>query len=172
MPVRLPPSTDRASRILLEGLVDYAGLFAPAALSMPNAVRNYAHYRAAGSGWILGRFICPAQSLERFSESADALLPRDAGAIPWRLSVTGSPDLAGDLAHIGGHPGRERPLAGGQHDRIVSAHDVGGGYLAPCRHRHQDCAAGVPRTKTRRPVRGIGRIGIGIEDLRREFGVD
>ncbi len=108
MPVRLPPSTDRASRILLEGLVDYAGLFAPAALSMPNAVRNYAHYRAAGSGWILGRFICPAQSLERFSESADALLPRDAGAIPWRLSVTGSPDLAGDLAHIAAFNERHR----------------------------------------------------------------
>ncbi|WP_411282065.1 hypothetical protein [Gemmatimonas sp.] len=100
MPVRLPPLTDRASRILLEGFVDYAGLFAPAALAMPNAVRNYAHYRGAGSGWILGRFICPAQSLLLFSEKADPLLPRDAGAIPWRLSVTGSPDLASDLAEI------------------------------------------------------------------------
>ena len=76
MPVRLPPLTDRASRILLEGLVDYAGLFAPAALAMPNAVRNYAHYRAAGAGWMLGRFICPAQSLALFSETADPLLPR------------------------------------------------------------------------------------------------
>ena len=80
MPVRHPPLTDRASRILLEGLIDYAGLFAPAALAMPNAVRNYAHYRAAGTGWILGRFICPAQSLALFSERADPLLPRDAGA--------------------------------------------------------------------------------------------
>ncbi len=108
MPVRLPPLTDRASRILLEGLVDYAGLFAPAALAMPNAVRNYAHYRAAGSGWILGRFICPAPSLELFSETADPLLPRDAGAIPWRLSVTGSPDLASDLAHIAAFNERHR----------------------------------------------------------------
>lgn len=108
MPVRLPPLTDRASRILLEGLVDYAGLFAPAALAMPNAVRNYAHYRAAGSGWILGRFICPAQSLELFSEKAEPLLPRDAGAIPWRLSVTGSPDLASDLAEIAAFNERHR----------------------------------------------------------------
>lgn len=108
MPVRLPPLTDHASRILLEGFVDYAGLFAPAALAMPTAVRNYAHYRAAGSGWILGRFICPAQSLKLFSEQADPLLPRDAGAIPWRLAVTGSPDLASDLAEIAAFNERHR----------------------------------------------------------------
>ena len=108
MPVRLPPLTDRASRILLEGLVDYAGLFAPAALAMPNAVRNYAHYRAAGSGWILGRFICPAQSLALFSEKADALLPRDEGAIPWRLSVTASADVAADLVEIAAFNERHR----------------------------------------------------------------
>ncbi len=29
---------------LLAGLIDYAGLFAPAALPMPAAVHNYAHY--------------------------------------------------------------------------------------------------------------------------------
>lgn len=108
MPVRLPPLTDRASRILLEGMVDYAGLFAPAALAMPNAVRNYAHYRAAGAGWMLGRFICPAQSLALFSEKADPLLPRDAGAIPWRLSVTASADLASDLAEIAAFNERHR----------------------------------------------------------------
>ena len=108
MPVRLPPLTERASRILLEGLIDYAGLFAPAALAMPNAVRNYAHYRAAGAGWILGKFICPAQSLALFSEAADPLLPRDAGAIPWRLSATASPDLASDLAEIAAFNERHR----------------------------------------------------------------
>ena len=108
MPVPLPPLTDRASRILLEGLVDYAGLFPPAALAMPNAVRNYAHYRTAGSGYILGRFICPAQSLALFSDTADSLLPRDAGALPWRLSATASPDLASDLAEIAAFNERHR----------------------------------------------------------------
>jgi hypothetical protein len=49
---------------------------------------------------MLGRFVCPANALESFSEAADALLPRDAGAIPWRLSVTGSGDTASDLAAI------------------------------------------------------------------------
>lgn len=108
MPVRLPPLTDCASRILLEGLVDYAGLFAPAALAMPNAVRSYAHYRADSSAYILGRFICPAQSLTLFSATADPLLPRDAGAIPWRLSATASPDLASDLAEIAAFNQRHR----------------------------------------------------------------
>lgn len=108
IPVPLPPLTDRAARILLEGLVDYAGLFPPASLAMTNAVRNYAHYRAAGTGWMLGRFICPASSLEQFSQAADPLLPRDAGAIPWRLSVTGSGDMAADLAQIAAFNERHR----------------------------------------------------------------
>ena len=128
MPVPLPPLTDRASRILLEGLVDYAGLFPPAALAMPNAVRNYAHYRTAGSGYILGRFICPAQSLALFSDTADSLLPRDVGALPWRLSATASPDLASDLAAIAAFNPRHRARVGecgatsvGDIERIAAA---------------------------------------------------
>ncbi|HEY0931019.1 MAG TPA: hypothetical protein VGE27_13935 [Gemmatimonas sp.] len=108
MPVRLPPLTERPTRILLEGLVDYAGLYPPAALTMPAAVRNYAHYRAGGSGWVLGRFVCPATALETFSELADPLLPRDAGAIPWRLSVTGSGDVAADMVAIAAFNERHR----------------------------------------------------------------
>jgi hypothetical protein len=108
MPVKLPPLTETASRILLDGIVDYAGLFPPAALSMSQAVRNYAHYRASGAGWMLGRFVCAATDLELFSERADPLLPRDAGAIPWLLSVTGSGDLPADLAAIAAFNERHR----------------------------------------------------------------
>jgi hypothetical protein len=108
MPVRLPPVTDRAARILLEGIIDYAGLFPPAALPMAGAVRNYAHYRAGGTGWMLGRFVCPASSLELFSQQADPLLPRDAGAIPWRLSATASKDIVADMAAIAAFNERHR----------------------------------------------------------------
>ncbi|MBL0938659.1 MAG: hypothetical protein IBJ03_07180 [Gemmatimonadaceae bacterium] len=108
MPVRLPPLADPASVILLEAMVDYAGLYPPAALAMPAAVRNYAHYRASGSGWMLGRFVCPANQLELFSEKADPLLPRDAGAIPWRLAVTSSGDVSADLAGIAAFNERHR----------------------------------------------------------------
>lgn len=100
MPVRLPPLTDPAPVVLLEGMVDYAGLYSPAALDMRPAVRNFAHYRASGSGWMLGRFVCPADRLAQFSDVADPLLPRDAGAIPWRLSVTSSGDVSADLTAI------------------------------------------------------------------------
>jgi hypothetical protein len=108
MPVRLPLLTEHAARLLFEGLVDYAGLFPPAALSMPQVVRNYAHYRAGGTGWMLGRFVCTASALELFSEKADPLLPRDAGAIPWRLSATGTGDVANDLAQIAAFNERHR----------------------------------------------------------------
>jgi hypothetical protein len=52
--------TARSLRALLEGLIDYAGLFPPAALSMQDAVRNYARYRDEEYAWALGRFIVPA----------------------------------------------------------------------------------------------------------------
>lgn len=131
MPVRLPPLTERPARILLEGIVDYAGLFPPAALAMPKAVRNFAHYRASGTGWMLGRFVCPAARLEEFSAAADPLLPRDAGAIPWRLSVTGSGDVAADLQAITAFNERHRvcfdecgATVDGYETRVATVQDI------------------------------------------------
>ena len=50
----------KSVRALLAGLIDYAGLFPPAALSMQDAVRNYARYREGAHAWALGRFVVPA----------------------------------------------------------------------------------------------------------------
>jgi hypothetical protein len=47
----------RSLRVLLEGLIDYAGLFPPAALTMQDAVRNYARYRDGEYAWALGKFV-------------------------------------------------------------------------------------------------------------------
>jgi hypothetical protein len=52
--------TTKSLRALLEGLIDYAGLFPPAALSMQDAVRNYARYQDEQYAWALGRFVVPA----------------------------------------------------------------------------------------------------------------
>lgn len=52
--------TTKSLRALLEGLIDYAGLFPPAALSMQDAVRNYARYAEGEYAWMLGRFVVPA----------------------------------------------------------------------------------------------------------------
>jgi len=49
----------KSLRVLLEHLIDYAGLFPPAALSMQDAVRNYARYRDGEYAWALGKFIVP-----------------------------------------------------------------------------------------------------------------
>ncbi|MEO8593616.1 MAG: hypothetical protein ABI759_09855 [Candidatus Solibacter sp.] len=51
-------------RALLEGLIDYAGLFPPAALEMDAALRNYAAYRRGPHAWALGRFVVPVARVD------------------------------------------------------------------------------------------------------------
>jgi hypothetical protein len=51
----------RSLRVLLERLIDYAGLFPPAALTMQDAVRNYARYREGEFSWALGKFVVPKE---------------------------------------------------------------------------------------------------------------
>ena len=49
----------RTKEALLTGLIDYAGMFPPASLSLEEAVRNYESYARGEYSWILGRFIIP-----------------------------------------------------------------------------------------------------------------
>ena len=60
-------------RALLTGIVDYAGLFPPAQLSLEESIRNYARYRTEPESWMLGRFICPAARLAELSPYVDEL---------------------------------------------------------------------------------------------------
>jgi hypothetical protein len=62
--------------VLLERLIDYAGLFPPAGLSMQDAVRNYDRYRDGEYAWALGSFVVP---LDRVDE-----VPRD-----FQMSILG-----------------------------------------------------------------------------------
>lgn len=89
-----------AIRTLLMGLVDYAGLFPPAALGMPEAVRNYHQYLHGPDVWALGRFVLPLARLGEFEAAATPLLPRTAAEEPWSLSALGTGDLEADLAAI------------------------------------------------------------------------
>jgi hypothetical protein len=52
-----------ALRTLLNGSIDYAGLFPPASLEMAEAARNYEAYRSGPHSWALGRFILPSARL-------------------------------------------------------------------------------------------------------------
>ena len=77
--------TTASARALLAGLVDYAGLFPPAALS--TWTRRWRSTRAGArspEAWMLGRFVVPAGAARELARAADAHLP-DAGAgEPWR----------------------------------------------------------------------------------------
>ncbi|MHB2017971.1 MAG: hypothetical protein ACYCW6_13555 [Candidatus Xenobia bacterium] len=87
-------------RALLEGVVDYAGLFPPAGLSMAEAVRNYAGYRTGADAWMLGRFILPVSRLAEFEAEA---VQHDLG--DWRLSVLGE-----DAAAVGAFNARHKDV--------------------------------------------------------------
>lgn len=51
-----------AQRELLRGLIDYAGMFPPAALPLAEAVKNYKEYSTGPQAWMLARFVVPAAS--------------------------------------------------------------------------------------------------------------
>lgn len=84
-----------ALRALLGGIVDYAGLFPPAALDMATAVRNFATYRHDPDAWMLGRFVVPIARLEEFV-AARAALPPDNDV--WRLTALLGADPDHDIA--------------------------------------------------------------------------
>ena len=50
----------RSLQTLLAHLIDYAGLFPPASLSMEQALANYQRYRDGEYAWMLGCFVVPA----------------------------------------------------------------------------------------------------------------
>lgn len=82
-------------RALLEGAIDYAGLFPPASLTMSEAVANYAAYRDGRHAWALGRFIVPLARLDEFAATLFAHSPTTC----WRLSaLAAGNDLAGEIA--------------------------------------------------------------------------
>jgi hypothetical protein len=50
-------------RAFLHEILDYAGLFPPADLSLPRAIQNYAEYRREQEAWMLSRFVLPVRRL-------------------------------------------------------------------------------------------------------------
>ncbi len=85
-----------ALRTLLAGVVDYAGLFPPAALPMRDAVLQYAAARSGTHGWMLGRFVVSIARLPELAAVVDHLSAADRAAGPWRLSGLVGPDVDAD----------------------------------------------------------------------------
>ena len=90
-----------AARALLRDLIDYAGLFPPASLTLAQAVANYDSYLHSEWNWILGRFIVPVARLGEFEETCSGL-PRTVGTdlAKWRVSVLLGADPGADVERI------------------------------------------------------------------------
>jgi hypothetical protein len=86
-------------RTLLAEIVDYAGLFPPSQISMPEAVINYATYRNSNYSWMLGRFVLPVARLDEFMETAEEFIQSDSQN-PWRLSVLAGEDIYQTIRQI------------------------------------------------------------------------
>lgn len=80
-----------SAHTLLSGVVDYAGLFPPAGLSMAEAVKDYDAARRGPDAWMLGRFVLPAARLGEF-----ASLRQANGGDEWRLSAIVRDESAAD----------------------------------------------------------------------------
>lgn len=86
--------------ILLRAIIDYAGTFPPANLSLAEAASSYARYRAGAHAWMLGRFVLPATQLANFEVLAPAA--RSNADPPWQLSVVLSGEAASEIEGIPG----------------------------------------------------------------------
>lgn len=76
----------RAIETLLDGLIDYAGLYPPAGLNMHAAVRNYLSGRQGKHGYALGRFVVDLNRIEEFRSVAGG------SAVDVQLSLIVPPD--------------------------------------------------------------------------------
>lgn len=75
-----------ATRALLQGLIDYAGLFPPAGLEMQPAAEEYALVREGSWSWMCGRFVVPVSRAFELGEVLEDLA--DGGTIdPYPLSA-------------------------------------------------------------------------------------
>ena len=85
-----------AAEVLLTRIVDYAGLFPPAALDMETAVRNYQRYLGGDEAWMLGSFVVPAARLREFAQVFDRVCCGEQEN-PWTLSVVCAAERADEV---------------------------------------------------------------------------
>ncbi len=76
-----------AIEALLDGMIDYAGTYPPAALDLEDAVSNYLRYRRSSRAHILGRFIIDADRLHELRTAGATL-----AEIPLSICVSPATD--------------------------------------------------------------------------------
>lgn len=89
-----------ALHALLAGIVDYAGLYPPASLSLPEAASSYDAHRRGPDAFMLGRFVVDAARLGELGRAARPLWPGARAGSPWRISALLTDDLPADLDRV------------------------------------------------------------------------
>ncbi len=74
------------SEVMLEGFIDFAGLYPPANLEMQATVDKWASFLKSEDSWMLARLIIPVNRLDEFKECAKNLLPTLEEEM-WQLSM-------------------------------------------------------------------------------------
>ena len=92
-----PQTRVNAARALLEEIIDYAGLFPPAGLSMERALENYAEYASGPRAWMLGKFVVPASRLDELASCCRKLFKGKA-VRPIHLALIVGADVESELA--------------------------------------------------------------------------
>jgi hypothetical protein len=82
-------------KVLLNGIIDYAGTFPPASLPLQEALSSYTFARRGAENWLLGRLVLPAGSLDEFARLVSAA--DLAGIAPLTVTVI----LGGDTSAQG-----------------------------------------------------------------------
>ena len=82
-------------RALLAGSIDYAGMFPPASLALPQALELFRRYRDNPHSWMLGRLVVPAGQL---AQLAAAYEPERDGKLT--VVVPAAPDRDGFVKHL------------------------------------------------------------------------
>lgn len=85
-------------RQLLARIVDYAGIFPPAQLSLPEAINTYDRAHSSPHCWMLDRFVLPATLLPEFIKLLSSEVA--SSSQPWSLSVIVSKNWRSELKQI------------------------------------------------------------------------
>ncbi|MGQ9897923.1 MAG: hypothetical protein ACUVR8_10275 [Acidobacteriota bacterium] len=84
--------TTASLQALLQQLIDYAGLFPPAALPLPATMERYRHDRKSADAWMLGAFVLPADQVVAFQSAALPETASEDRPSQWPVSLLIGPN--------------------------------------------------------------------------------
>lgn len=87
-------------KTLLASIVDYAGLFPPAKLDLPQAMANYVTDQLTPYSWMLGQFVLPVSRLNEFEPLVSEFLTKEDKPPQWSLSLIVTEDIKAVIERV------------------------------------------------------------------------